>query len=54
MAKKELKVYLDHHIHRDNLLYKRASSTTNGDNRFNMKHIFRLEIYLETDRKPDV
>lgn len=60
MAKKELKVYLDHHIRRDNLLYKRASSATNGDEQIQYEtHIQIRDLFGERPkarrlRKPDL
>ena len=59
MAKKELKVYLDHHIRRDNLLYKRASSAMNGDEQIQYEtHIQIRDLFGERPkarrlRKPD-
>jgi Protein of unknown function DUF262/HNH endonuclease len=59
MAKKELKVYLDHHIRRDNLLYKRAGSITNGDDQSQYEtHIQITDLFGERPkfrrlRKPD-
>ena len=59
MAKKELKVYLDHHIRRDNLLYKRANSATNGDEQIQYEtHIQITDLFGQRPksrrlRKPD-
>ncbi len=59
MAKKELKVYLDHHIRRDNLLYKRASSAMNGDEQIQYEtHIQIRDLFgprpkARRLRKPD-
>lgn len=59
MAKKELKVYLDHHIRRDNLLYRRASSAMSGDEQIQYEtHIQIRDLFgprpkARRLRKPD-
>lgn len=59
MAKQNLKVYLDHHIRRDNLLYRKASSAATEDEQSQYEtHIQIRDLFGERPkfrrlRKPD-